>query len=196
MNDERRRYVRVSDIVSLRYRLMGEEEVITQDQLAGPHFGSQLLQLDNQFQVVYQRVKDWNANVGEALELLNQKIMVISEQLSVEPLDDVVVAREVNLSACGVSFPAESRANVDDNIWLELVLRPIHLRIVTTGRVVGCERSGDNPEYSYYLRVDLTGVSPEDQESLIQHVVRRESQLLKEKRQRRESTEDSESSQS
>jgi len=189
MTNERRRYVRVNDIVSLRYRLMDENEVIEERNLSTPHFGSQLLQLDNQFQVVYQRVKDLDVNVGEALDLLNQKIMVISERLSDEPLEDVAIAHEVSLSACGVSFPSEEKAGVDDNVWIELILRPIHLRIVTTGRVVGCERSDESSQYPYALRVDFTGVSVEDEESLIQHVIRRESQLLKEQRQLREAAE-------
>jgi hypothetical protein len=94
----------------------------------------------------------------------------------------------VSLSACGVAFPAQEKASVDDPIWLEVVLRPIHTRVVTTGRVVGCERFGDDPQFPYYLRVDLNNVSVEDQESLIQHVIRRESQLLKEQRERRENT--------
>ncbi|MBL4865826.1 MAG: hypothetical protein JKY67_05575 [Pseudomonadales bacterium] len=190
MVSERRRYVRVSDIVALRYRIMDEDEVVDAEKVGSPHFGSQLLQLDNQLQVLMPRLKEWNANVGGALELLNQKILVISEQLSEAPLEDSVVAREVNLSACGVAFPTKEKVDVDDNIWLELVLRPIHLRIVTTGRVVGCEESGEDSEYPYFIRADLTGVCAEDQESLIQHVIRRESQLLKEQRQRREMTDE------
>jgi hypothetical protein len=165
---------------------MGEEEAVTTGKAKSPHFGSQLLQLDNQFQVVVQRLKDWNADVGEALDLLNQKFTVISEELSEEPLEDSIVAREVSLSACGVGFPSQEQVGVDDDIGLELVLRPIHLRIVTTGRVVGCEANDTDPNYPYFVRVDLTGVDAEDQESLIQHVIRRESQLLKEQRQRRE----------
>ncbi|MBV1881796.1 MAG: DUF4241 domain-containing protein [Pseudomonadales bacterium] len=186
MGAERRRFVRVSDIVSLRYRKMDEQELADEKKTVSPHFGSQLLQLDNQFQVVLQRLNDWNANVGEALELLNQKIMVLSEHLSDESEKDTVLAREVSLSACGVGFPAEEKMNLGDHIGLELVLRPIHLRIVTTGRVVGCDPLDDGEDLPYFIRTDLVGVSAEDQESLIQHVIRRESQLLKEQRQRRE----------
>jgi transcriptional regulator of aromatic amino acid metabolism len=81
MGSERRRYVRVSDIVSLRYKVISEEEVEEQ-RVVGPHFSAQLLQLDNQLQLLLPRLRERSSDMADVIELLNQKIMVVSEQLS------------------------------------------------------------------------------------------------------------------
>lgn len=185
---ERRRYVRVEDTVLLRYRLLtGDEEDPAEATSGEPHYRQQIQALENKLRIVLPRSRERFPDLTEALDLINMKINVLADQISEESVaGDMVVARQVSLSACGVAFPAEDKAGVDDDVWLELVLQPHMIKIECHAKVVACERNEEDERFPYLIRVEFSGLSNEDEESLIQHVIRTESHLLKQKRMQRE----------
>lgn len=189
--DERRRYVRVVDCLALKFKVLGEnEEPGDNPSSNGAHYGQKLNALDNKLKLLLPRLSEKNATVVEILELLNMKINLLAEEVhGAKYEDESNVLRDVSLSACGIGFPAEVKAGVDDNVWIEMVLQPDMIKISTVGKVVGCEKNDDDERYPYYLRLDLDELGVDDEESLIQHVIRRESQLLREQRERREQAE-------
>lgn len=189
--DERRRYVRVIDCLALKFKVLGEGEEATDSSASNTtHYSQQLNALENKLKLLLPRLSEKNATVLEILELINMKVNLLAEEIhGAKYEEESNTLRDVSLSACGIGFPAEVKAGVDENVWVEMILQPDMIKITTVGKVVGCEKNDDDERYPYYLRLDLDDLSVDDEESLIQHVIRRESQLLREQRERREQAE-------
>lgn len=190
---ERRKYVRVDDQVLMRYERLedGNQETAKLEKHGGVHFSQKIQSLENQIKVVLPRFEEKHKEWADLFSLLNLKINLIALELSGKQIagDSGLLARPVSLSACGLAFPAEEKAGVDDDLWIELILQPSMVKICTTARVIACERNSEEGDFPFFIRVEFSELNNDDEESLIQHVIRRESQILKEKRMMREKDE-------
>lgn len=189
-NSERRKYVRVDDHVLMRYERLGGEhhEIGKTENSGGIHFSQKIQSLENQIKVLLPRFEEKHKEWADLFGLLNLKINLLALEVSGRQISGAsgLVARPVSLSACGLAFPAEEKAGVDDELWMELILQPSMVKIDTVARVVACERSSEEGAMPFFIRAEFAELNPDDEESLIQHVIRRESQILKEKRIMRE----------
>jgi c-di-GMP-binding flagellar brake protein YcgR len=184
-NNERRRYFRVTDLVGLRYQPLSEDQQALAIQARPGSLKELLKAIDNQILASLAIVQGAHPEVYRALELLNQKINIAlnAEQLlDNESLDHSALV-SVNLSACGIAFSAELSANLNQYLAIELTLYPNNIRMNLMAAVIGCEAyQEEDGKRRYLIRADFIDISDASQEVLVQHVIKRQAQQLKQQR--------------
>lgn len=188
---ERRRFFRINDKVGVAYRVLTDEEASSRTERDAEPVDtlSLLSRYENTITQLLPGVQ--SESMRELFGALNNKINCIIAQLE---LDSRLVreiahkVREVNISACGVAFWVDEMVPAGKILSLDLILRPEGRHIATYGQVLDCE-AGDQ---GFYLRINFMALSAMDQESLIQHIVKRQGTLLREQRQYDEQAETNE----
>ncbi|OQX44107.1 MAG: hypothetical protein B0D83_00270, partial [Candidatus Sedimenticola endophacoides] len=100
-------------------------------------------------------------------------------------------AHAVNLSASGMAFEAADAFAPGDLLELRLVLMGSFTGILILARVVECCEITQTTEGDRYaLRVDFTHLRDTDRDILISHIVRRQSDQLRRRREALEEAED------
>lgn len=195
LSSERRRYFRVTDNVGLYYELLDDVE----DSYVDPSVArrkSEAARLEQQILLKIEQLKSTHNDVVPVLELLNRKINL---SLSSNYFSDTAFIGhsgqsyiDVSLSACGIAFPSSQAIGVGESLKLGITLYPSNISLNISAMVVGCdeltledEHESDSDHSVHLIRADFTTLSEPDQEILVQHVVRRQSQLLKEQRESR-----------
>lgn len=182
---ERRRYFRVTDLVGLRYQFLSEDEQALAIQ-AKPNSRKDLLkQIDNEVLANLALVQASQPEVHRLLDLLNQKINLAlgSDDTEEEALDANGNICSVNLSACGLAFPASKPATLNQYISLELTLYPNNVRLTLLAAAISCDRYEEESERNkYIIRADFVDISDANQEVLVQHVIKRQAMQLKQQR--------------
>lgn len=178
---ERRRFFRINDKVGVAYRVLTDEEAASRrEQEPKPVDALSLLsRYETTIQQLLPAVEP--EPTRQLLAALNHKINCIIAQLELDSRLVREVAHrvhEVNISACGMAFVADEAIAVGKTLSLDLVLKPDGRHIVSYGQVLGCEAQ----DQGFYVRLNFLGLSPGDQELLIQHIVRRQGSLLRESR--------------
>jgi len=117
--------------------------------------------------------------VAEALQLLNRKITMMTSYLEVERgrVDDMeFLVKHVNISACGLAFVADENIPLQSCLAMELLLNgePAPLRVRAS--VVKCDPKHKS---QFYTRVDFDEMESADQERLIQYMLKRQSEQLR-----------------
>lgn len=181
---ERRRYFRIDDRVGVDINPLAEEaaHTLAEQVRRGLAAGDFRSPFDARLHTVLEAVRVQQPLVSEALELLNRKLSLLMEQLAVndEALQRLAfTVHEVSLSACGLGLTVDYALAVGTPVHLALDLLPGEQRITTLARVVACEPAPETGEGNHYLRMDYEVIHPEDQEQLIQHVLRRQGLQLR-----------------
>lgn len=183
-SQERRRYFRVTDLVGLSYRLMGEGE--TDLALAQqPSSLSELLhQLEAQIQTKLEPMRSVAPELRDVLELFNQKLNLALGHRQEDPTEprEGMRACHVNLSACGIAFPADEPMVANQHLAMDMTLYPSNLNVRLIAAVIDCERAEAGEAADYLIRADYVQVSESDREVLVQHVIRRQTKELKDQR--------------
>jgi c-di-GMP-binding flagellar brake protein YcgR len=81
---------------------------------------------------------------------------------------------DVNISACGMAFRHDEAIRPGDHLLVELQLLPHDTRLHLLAESVASE--ADNG--AYFIRLNFIDVPGDDQELLIQHIVRCQSRML------------------
>lgn len=182
--DERRRYFRIEDTIGIQYELLTDDEASARQTAIdlgeyGPN--NSLQEAERQLQLLIDKLRVQNPELGEAIELLNTKFNLLKND-DPETGHDMQVVR-ASLSACGVSITVPERMRPGENAYLDIILLPTDLHVQTVADVVECrELSGGN---SFEVSFEFNRLSAEVEELLIQHVVKRQGRMLSEQRQRK-----------
>lgn len=184
---ERRRYFRVTDLVGLRYRFLSDGETDLAVQAQPSSLKSLLSQIEHQISTDLTVIKHSHPEIHNVLDLFNQKInLAFGHGVASGDEDDLeqsTSACKVNLSACGIAFPSEQSAALNQHVHLELTLYPSNSRLQLLAAVIACDGLDESVDgKSYLVRADFVNVSEMDQEILVQHVIKRQVQVLKEQR--------------
>ncbi|WP_370980720.1 PilZ domain-containing protein [Agaribacterium sp. ZY112] len=178
---ERRRYFRINDTVGLTILSLNGKELLGAESV----FSMNPLQLinegDNELEELVSLLKDKQPEVSRALSLMNQKLERVANLLALESnLLEHFSERiqEVNISACGLAFTHHELLLNNTMLDLQLTLYPDELKIRSRAKVVRCEK---NEHELWRCRVDFIGMSEEDQERLIRHIVQNQSSMLKDR---------------
>lgn len=188
--DERRKFVRISGVMTFRYHFLAETELTEglgfQQVAECNNVGRSLLQINNQLEPLLYQFQNKQRELFDVLRLLNNKLNLIADEaldIEQEQPGAVSCTGMVNISACGLSFYCSESAAVNDLVWFELVLEPSAIRVVCTGQVVRCERVD---EHQNRVAVEFVHLHDADREILIQYVIRRQASFLRERRRERE----------
>jgi c-di-GMP-binding flagellar brake protein YcgR len=120
--------------------------------------------------------------VSSLLRILEQKIDLIGHAVLAKETDLAEQpTRKVSLSASGLAFLSERGFNLGSTLELKMVLPPALVGIVAHGRVVQCRPAGSSDQ-GYHVAVDFVGLRETDRELLIRHIVKRQTQQLRERK--------------
>jgi c-di-GMP-binding flagellar brake protein YcgR len=193
MREERRRYFRIDDTLGVFYRVLGAEEAgaFARDSAnQGGNFDF-ISNFDNRIQTLIEVCRVQTPIAAEIIDLMNKKLNFIIKQIDVDTqlMRSVPFqARSVNISACGMAFPNDTHLEAGKVLQLDISLTPSDLHVVTMATVIACnewDHGACSDSLPFYVRVDFTQINHSDQELLIQHVVKRQSAQLKERRRSR-----------
>ena len=179
--DERRRYFRIKDAIGIRYEILSPDDVPSRQAEIdrGEFDGNNNLQLaERQLQLLIDQLRVQNPEFAEAIHLLNTKFNSIKDQTpafaALRPL-----IKRASVSACGVSFTSDEQMLKGDQLYLDLTLLPTDLHLHTLAEVVDCREQNSQ----WLLSIDFVGLSQENEELMVQHIVKRQGRLLAEQRQ-------------
>lgn len=181
-HDERRRYFRVSDLIGMSYRFLAADELDLN--VWSVPLNSQLAQLEQQIESVLMGMQTTHPELGKLLALYNQKInLALGQGMTDQGQNSgqAMHACQVNLSACGIAFPAAESAELNQHLALDLTIYPSKLRLNLIAAVIACD-DDQVDGHPYLIRANFVNISEYDQELLIQHVIKRQAQQLKELR--------------
>lgn len=173
---ERRRFVRIDDRLLMNIR-QGEASAMDNSQ----PFESQAYQfqyLDNQISMCLTRVRAKNSDLADVLNLLNQKVNIAFQTSLKQQGNEFYAYQDVSISACGLSAPCDLSLSAGDDVWVSLLLPPFNSPINTAGIVVPAEESRDDMRNENHVRIDFVDLGTDQEETLIQYVIRRQNEQL------------------
>lgn len=180
---DRRRFFRIDDRLQLALRRLqgvdGESE-------SGLRATEVLADIDRRIASIVAAARMQAPAVGELAELLNRKLNYVIEALDLrEEVGRRVTfhEREVSISACGIGLHSAEAFVPGETVVVELVLPPEDTHLRVPSRVVHC---GEDGHGGYRLQIDFAGIELDDQEILIQFIVRRQGHFLQQLREQRD----------
>ena len=186
--EEKRRYFRVNDNISLLYQVINEARIkklshVSYDVLSNCSLSAALDVLNQEAAALAPRLDRRDPEMFEYLKILDNKINLIVQSLSPRQDDfSEQDKREVSLSAAGVAFTNDVALPIDTLLELRMVLTSCLAVIVAYGRVAQCKDiSQDNAEHPYAICVEYVNMKEEDRELLIKHVIKKQMQQLRDK---------------
>jgi len=184
---DRRQFYRINDRASLNYQVMPSADI--EREIAGTRRRRQELSelrnaagaIDARLEVMKRQLQQDHPLIAETLELFHRKIALHERMLGVDEQDENVLsqAREINLSASGAAFDAETRLYSGTFLKIELVLYPEHHYIPLFARVVQCQQIQDDSPAGFRIAVEFTGISEEDEERIVNHIFMLQAQQIK-----------------
>lgn len=185
---EKRRYFRVSDTISLQYKVVDDFSMdqlshISDDVLENCSLVAALEVLNDEARILALRLERRDPEWFEYLKIIDTKINLIVQALT---RDNEQYAKhekhEVSLSGSGLAFRNQSEIAVGTVLELRMMLTSCLAVIVTYGRVVDCRNASQNsPEQPYEISVEYINMKEEDREVLLKHVVKKQLQQLRDK---------------
>ena len=191
---ERREFYRIDDKVALNYRIIPEHEV--QAELENSHNGIMTLrELRNAVYCIDARLDDItnllsrdHPLLSETIVLLNKKIALHERMMGFSENDkfDFNPAMEINLSASGAAFAVESAMDKGTYLKIEMVLYPENYYILLYARVLSCNKDKEREQNRYRIAVEFEVISEKDQEKIMQHILSKQANDIKQQRSSRE----------
>ncbi len=199
LDDERRRFFRIDDSVHMTLRKLSGEELdnriasLEQNDENSFSLMNGLSAIGQQVAASLRRIELKDPDVADYLKALDRKIELIGRAFLAEEADIAdQPARAVNLSGGGMAV--QSREPMDENAVLEIrmLLLPSYTGILTYGTLVSCRRLPEDeadPGYPYLLRIDFSFMRDSDRDALIRHVLLKQAEWLRHRREQRENAE-------
>lgn len=185
---DRRRYFRINDWVGLSYRsLDGDLHSMSSDGDNVQISSAQVVEtIDRELAAALNILSQGNPAAANVIGLLNKKLDFIAAELELDYLGGGLIKHEqtqVNISACGMAFECDEQFDAGQMLELKLLLKPVNATLKLKGCVNACNRVAADSGKPYLLRLDFVSTDTHVREELIQHIVRRQSMQLSERRQ-------------
>lgn len=183
MQDDRRRYFRISDRMGVAYRPLSETEPAVDAETSAEQ---RLARCNVQIEGLLEKLAASAQETAQLGRLLNQKLdWVIEQGRGDHPWSSLgeLSIYSVNISACGIGLRLDEPQAIGAQLDMELLLLPERQSLTTRAEVIACE-AVQNQEY--YVRLEFSDMDSRAQEELIQHIVRRQSEMLRRTREESE----------
>lgn len=179
MTDERRRFFRIDDEAEVSFKPLSNEEFDAWSDDQQEEEGEQLAKLETEIGLAVSMLKSSHPQFAKIAELLNQKINIaINASPKPQGFVESGELKPINLSACGIAFHTDENIEDNQNILLQLKLKPSNVAIITTGKVVSTSSDAGKK----IIRVDFQELSDNYQDLLMQHLFQVQSRALKKQR--------------
>ena len=188
MWQERRKYFRIDDHVMLKFKVIPTEEVqSTTDRLRAPlpnafSLASDFAEMRDQMLLLQKNVEKSSPSVAQYLSMIDKKLDMVSKVMLVQSMGaDEQLWRKVNLGAGGMAFDTPVEIPSSSILEVKLGLLPSHAGLRTMAKVLRCERYNDG-KVGFKCALAFLHVRDSDRELLVQHVLWRQAQNLREQR--------------
>ncbi len=194
-DEDRRQYFRIDDQVTLSYQTVPEdtlaEKIEHLDKGLESDFSvmSNLSVISQEMSGVLRKIEVSNPDVARYLKSLDQKIELLGRAFLAWTSDlGDQPASAVNLSANGMAFTTSEQLQAGDLLELKLLL-PSFTGLVVYAEVIACETITveHSEEPLFQIRVTFRHLRENDRDLLIRHVLQRQSESLRRRREARES---------
>ncbi len=189
MTDERRKYFRVQDTIELGFRRLETEELADPEMLLGK--GEELDNVEKELAMLMINLQSKHADLLRVLELLNRKIDFVHHSVdhggSRLDMTHEYEMRQVDISGCGAAFPVADHLAADEKILLQINLPAPYRSVRAIARVISCKTmQKEAGVLNHMVRVDFDHMIENDQEILIQYLMKRQVLELKARRKARD----------
>jgi ribosomal protein S8 len=185
MTDDRRRFFRINDEAEISFKTITDEKYQEWKHGQGngesneDEEGNALTKLNSEINMTLAHLKNQQPESAKICELLNQKIdLALKSNHEAHGFIDNNELKAINLSACGIAFHTDQFIPENENILLQLKLKPSNIAIMTTGKVVHVEQG----QSENVVRVDFQNLGDNNQDILIQHLFQVQRRELKKQR--------------
>jgi len=195
-DSDRRNFFRIDDTVRMSLRRVPEEELKTrlerlEQDLAGNFTVlSSLSAITGQMTAGLRRIENRDPDLAAYLRAIDQKIEVIGRAfIAAEPELVAEAAVPVNLSAGGMCAGVEEHYESGVDIEIRMLLFPSFTGLMIYGNVIECGPADvEHPsgKYQHLARIEFTHIREQDRELLIRHLLRRQSDQLRDRHERNE----------
>jgi PilZ domain len=172
---ERRRFIRITDNVKLRY---WRSDKPTQLENCSDQNHLQFMGIESQVQILLRHLPTQAHKFSELLQLINQKLNLL--ELRINPPNPAFQQIDVNLSGCGIAFAIakDEQYDVGTLMQIEMILPPYDSPIGINAEVIKCGVELEMPE-QVTLRLEFRGMPTQMEDLLIHYILKRQSQLMK-----------------
>lgn len=196
LDDERRRFFRIEDAVHLGLRVVPQTEVderlrqLEANKAYSFSLMTELNAIGQQVSAGLHRIEARDPDVADYLKAVDRKLDLIARAFLAEEVEIAdQPARAVNLSGGGMAV--HSRDPIEEGTVLEikLLLLPSYTGILSYGTLVDCtplRGTEVDSDYPYLLRIDFSFMRDADRDALIRHVLLKQAEWLRLRRERRE----------
>lgn len=184
---DRRSYFRIEDHVRLSLRAVDpaelEQRVASLEQDLAGNFTvmSSLAAITAQMAMGLRRIESRDPDLAAYLRAIDQKIEVLGRAFLVqEPEFLAEQAVPANLSAGGMCVGVDHDYPPGTPLEIRMLLFPSFTGLMIYGTVVETDPAADDdPRFTYRTRVEFSHIRETDRELLIRHLLRRQSQQLR-----------------
>ncbi|MEM7540279.1 MAG: PilZ domain-containing protein [Pseudomonadota bacterium] len=190
MTQDRRRYFRYEDTVRVGYRVIQDTELVDErrfifiNEVTPENLHAALAGLELRFQEFVGKIRSRDSELADGFDLLNRKLGLLERVIAVHGASGAkphCAEQEVvqaTISGSGMSFPVDAPLAAGVRLGIDLILLPQNYPMRAIARVVACKPDGDR----YCLAVDFEDIKEEDRDVIIQHIVKRQSQEIREQK--------------
>ncbi|MGD1984519.1 MAG: PilZ domain-containing protein [Chromatiaceae bacterium] len=191
--NDRRNYFRIDDSVRLGLTRLAPEQLderlerLDQDLAGNFTVMSSLAAITGQMTVGLRRIENRDPDLAAYLRAIDQKIEVIGRAFIAQESDAVAErAVPVNLSAGGMCVGSDEHYAPGDALEIRMLLFPSFTGLLIYGTVVDAsppsEALGEEAgRFEHLVRIEFTHIREQDRELLIRHLLRRQSDQLRDR---------------
>ncbi|MGR9088528.1 MAG: PilZ domain-containing protein [Gammaproteobacteria bacterium] len=186
--ENRRRFFRITDVVDLSYRVIDERDAaesscITSQILTVCSLAGALESLTQESAKLLHRIEKKQPELVSYLKLLNEKIDLLALAILEDRQGDNANSRKVNVSASGLAFQCAEAIDPGLLIEIKMMMTTFRVVLVVCCKVVHCAKihHAEGAAPCFMISADFNNLTEADQDILMQHLVRRQMQQLREK---------------
>jgi len=194
MVDERRDFFRIDDSLRIGYQLVSQEDLpgYLEHWPGGDEKPftamSTLSAISQQVSGYLRRIETKEPDVANYLKALDAKINILGQALLAQASNNSNQSTQVaSLSGSGLSFECNDMFEPGAILELKLLLLPSFTGVLVLADVICCDPlSIDEGVFDFRVRVKFSHIQEQDRNTLIQHIVQRQSEDLKARREARD----------
>lgn len=183
MTDERRRFYRIDDQVSLALKPISEIDI---DARLGEFWANQhAFSIRNNYNFeIEQHIADFHKieksmpELARYLGVLQKQIDLITEQLTREDSRLALVQKTANLSAQGIAYYGDDSLEPNSLAELNLKLLPSGFMLVIIARVIDFQTALNHAQGNNRISLDFEHIQEADREILIKYIHARQMKSL------------------
>jgi PilZ domain-containing protein len=184
---DRREFFRINDTVFIECHSISSQEAeqlgeILKDPLhsANNQERNQFQTLQNAFNHLTDQINQHNRDIARALRLLDEKISIINHVLQRQQnKSEGHQIIDANLSGGGIAFMTAEQLDDKNAVELKIQLQSSGANIHSVAKVISCNKTNENSEKPYFLRLAFIDMSEIDRNILIKHILNRQAEVIR-----------------